>query len=46
MSADAWRQVPRTDTLLADGQLVRVFARLGRPLAKDAVRAVQERARG
>jgi L-seryl-tRNA(Ser) seleniumtransferase len=37
--------VPRTDTLLADGQLVPVLARLGRPLVKDAVRTIQERVR-
>ncbi|MGY1740014.1 MULTISPECIES: L-seryl-tRNA(Sec) selenium transferase [unclassified Blastococcus] len=45
MSADPRRQVPRTDALLADGQLVPVIARLGRPLVKDAIRSVQDRVR-
>src|SRR5690348_8083053 len=45
MSADPRRQVPRTDTLLDDGQLVPVVARLGRPLVKDAIRTVQGRVR-
>jgi L-seryl-tRNA(Ser) seleniumtransferase len=45
MSADPRRQVPRTDTLLADGQIVPAVERLGRLLVRDAVRAVQERIR-
>ncbi len=45
MSADPRRQVPRTDTLLADGQIVPAVERLGRDLVKDAVRTVQERIR-
>jgi L-seryl-tRNA(Ser) seleniumtransferase len=45
MSVDPRRQVPRTDTLLADGQLAPAVARLGRDLVKDAVRTVQERVR-
>ncbi len=45
MIADPRRQVPRTDTLLAAGQLTPVIERLGRVLVKDAIRAVQERVR-
>jgi L-seryl-tRNA(Ser) seleniumtransferase len=45
MSPDPRRQVPRTDTLLADGQIVPAIERLGRALVRDAVRAVQERVR-
>ena len=45
MSADPRRQVPRTDTLLADGQLAPAIERLGRDLVKDAVRSVQARVR-
>ena len=45
MSADPRRQVPRTDTLLADGQIVPAVERLGRDLVKEAVRTVQERVR-
>ncbi|WP_409328987.1 L-seryl-tRNA(Sec) selenium transferase [Trujillonella humicola] len=45
MSADPRRQVPRTDTLLADGRLAPAIERLGRDLVKDAVRGVQARIR-
>jgi L-seryl-tRNA(Ser) seleniumtransferase len=45
MSPDPRRQVPRTDTLLADGQIVPAIERLGRALVRDAVRTVQERVR-
>ncbi|RBY83150.1 L-seryl-tRNA(Sec) selenium transferase [Blastococcus sp. TF02A-26] len=45
MSTDPRRQVPRTDTLLADGQIVPAVERLGRLLVKDAIRTVQERIR-
>ncbi|WP_029429619.1 L-seryl-tRNA(Sec) selenium transferase [Blastococcus sp. URHD0036] len=45
MSADPRRHVPRTDTLLADGQIVPAVERLGRDLVKDAVRSVQARIR-
>ncbi|MGY1770766.1 L-seryl-tRNA(Sec) selenium transferase [Blastococcus sp. SYSU D00813] len=45
MSADPRRQVPRTDTLLADGQLAPAIERLGRALVRDAVRSVQGRVR-
>ena len=43
--ADPRRQVPRTDTLLADERLAAAGARLGRGLVKDAVQAVQQRIR-
>ncbi|SEO58758.1 L-seryl-tRNA(Sec) selenium transferase [Trujillonella endophytica] len=45
MSADPRRQVPRTDTLLADGQIVPAVERLGRDLVREAVRTVQARIR-
>jgi L-seryl-tRNA(Ser) seleniumtransferase len=45
MSEDPRRQVPRTDTLLADGRLAAAGARLGRALVKDAVQRVQQRIR-
>src|SRR6476469_7143149 len=45
MSADPRRQVPRTDALLADPQLVAASARLGRGLVKAAVQQVQQRIR-
>jgi L-seryl-tRNA(Ser) seleniumtransferase len=45
MSGDPRRQVPRTDTLLADPRLAAAGERLGRGLVKDAVRQVQERIR-
>jgi L-seryl-tRNA(Ser) seleniumtransferase len=45
MSADPRRQVPRTDTLLADPQLAAAGERLGRALVKDVVQRVQQRIR-
>ncbi|MGY1593141.1 L-seryl-tRNA(Sec) selenium transferase [Geodermatophilus sp. SYSU D00708] len=45
MSADPRRQVPRTDTLLADPQLAAAAERLGRELVKAAVQEVQQRVR-
>jgi L-seryl-tRNA(Ser) seleniumtransferase len=45
MSADPRRQVPRTDTLLADPQLAAAAERLGRELVKSAVQEVQQRVR-
>jgi L-seryl-tRNA(Ser) seleniumtransferase len=45
MSADPRRQVPRTDTLLADPQLAAAGDRLGRGLVKGAVQRVQQRIR-
>jgi L-seryl-tRNA(Ser) seleniumtransferase len=45
MSADPRRQVPRTDTLLADPQLATAAERLGRELVKAAVQEVQQRVR-
>ncbi|NEK60297.1 L-seryl-tRNA(Sec) selenium transferase [Geodermatophilus sabuli] len=45
MSADPRRQVPRTDTLLADPQLAAAADRLGRELVKSAVQQVQQRIR-
>src|SRR3712207_2182672 len=45
MSSDHRRQVPRTDTLLADPQLAAAGERLGRGLVKDAVQRVQQRIR-
>ncbi|MGY1688785.1 L-seryl-tRNA(Sec) selenium transferase [Geodermatophilus sp. SYSU D01105] len=45
MNADPRRQVPRTDTLLADPQLVAAAERLGRELVKAAVQQVQQRVR-
>jgi L-seryl-tRNA(Ser) seleniumtransferase len=45
MSADPRRQVPRTDTLLADPRLVAAGERLGRGLVKGAVQRVQQRIR-
>jgi L-seryl-tRNA(Ser) seleniumtransferase len=45
MSADPRRQVPRTDTLLADPRLGEAGHRLGRELVKAAVQDVQSRIR-
>ncbi len=45
MSADPRRQVPRTDTLLADPRLAAAGERLGRGLVKGAVQQVQQRIR-
>src|SRR3954468_6142830 len=45
MSDDPRRQVPRTDTLLADPQLAAAGRRLGRGLVKGAVQRVQQRIR-
>jgi L-seryl-tRNA(Ser) seleniumtransferase len=45
MSEDPRRQVPRTDTLLADDRLAAAGERLGRGLVKDAVQRVQQRIR-
>ncbi|MDK3256818.1 L-seryl-tRNA(Sec) selenium transferase [Blastococcus capsensis] len=42
---DPRRQVPRTDTLLADPRLAGAGERLGRGLVKDAVQRVQQRVR-
>jgi L-seryl-tRNA(Ser) seleniumtransferase len=46
MSADPRRQVPRTDTLLADPRLAAAGERLGRSLVKGVVQQVQQRIRG
>jgi L-seryl-tRNA(Ser) seleniumtransferase len=43
--SDPRRQVPRTDTLLADPQLAAAGERLGRGLVKGAVQRVQQRIR-
>jgi L-seryl-tRNA(Ser) seleniumtransferase len=45
MSSDPRRQVPRTDTLLADPRLTAAGERLGRGLVKGAVQRVQQRIR-
>jgi L-seryl-tRNA(Ser) seleniumtransferase len=45
MTADPRRQVPRTDTLLADPQLAAAGERLGRGFVKSAVQQVQQRIR-
>src|SRR4051812_3763141 len=45
MSADPRRQVPRTDTLLADPRLADAGQRLGRGLVKAVVQRVQQRIR-
>jgi L-seryl-tRNA(Ser) seleniumtransferase len=45
MTADPRRQVPRTDTMLADPQLAAAGERLGRALVKSAVQRVQQRIR-
>src|ERR687890_673304 len=45
MSDDPRRQVPRTDTLLADPRLAAAGERLGRGLVKGAVHQVQQRIR-
>ena len=45
MSDDPRRQVPRTDTLLADPRLATAGERLGRGLVKGAVHRVQQRIR-
>jgi L-seryl-tRNA(Ser) seleniumtransferase len=45
MSADPRRNVPRTDTLLADPRLAEAGERLGRGLVKDVVQQVQQRIR-
>ncbi|MGY1631200.1 L-seryl-tRNA(Sec) selenium transferase [Geodermatophilus sp. SYSU D01186] len=45
MSADPRRQVPRTDTLLADPDLAPAVDRLGRELVKSVVQQVQQRIR-
>jgi len=45
MSDDPRRQVPRTDTLLADPRLAAAGERLGRSLVKGAVQRVQQRIR-
>src|SRR4051812_10983709 len=45
MITDPRRQVPRTDTLLADPALAAAGERLGRSLVKHAVQAVQQRIR-
>ena len=45
MSDDPRRNVPRTDTLLADPQLAAAGERLGRDLLKGAVQRVQQRIR-
>jgi L-seryl-tRNA(Ser) seleniumtransferase len=45
MSADPRRQVPRTDTLLADPRLTDAGERLGRDLLKGVVQTVQQRVR-
>src|SRR5947209_2160309 len=45
MSADPRRQVPRTDTLLADPRLAAADRRLGRSLVKGVVHEVQQRIR-
>ncbi|HEV7145714.1 MAG TPA: L-seryl-tRNA(Sec) selenium transferase [Pedococcus sp.] len=43
---DARRLVPRTDSVLANPQVVQAISRLGRETVLVAVRAAQERARG
>ena len=45
MTADPRREVPRTDTLLADPRLADAAERLGRGLLKDVVQRVQQRVR-
>src|SRR3954470_19883323 len=45
MSVDPRRNVPRTDTLLADPQVAAAGERLGRGLVKSAVQQVQQRIR-
>ena len=45
MSDDPRRQVPRTDTLLADARVAAAGERLGRGLVKGAVQRVQQRIR-
>ncbi|MCF6743193.1 L-seryl-tRNA(Sec) selenium transferase [Blastococcus sp. KM273128] len=45
MTTDPRRQVPRTDTLLADPRLAGAGERLGRGLVKSAVQRVQQRIR-
>ena len=45
MSTDPRRQVPRTDSLLAEPRLAAAAARLGRDLVKTAVQQVQQRVR-
>jgi L-seryl-tRNA(Ser) seleniumtransferase len=45
MIDDPRRQVPRTDTLLADPRLTDAGERLGRGLVKDVVQRVQQRVR-
>ena len=45
MSGDSRRQVPRTDTLLADDRLATAGGRLGRARVKAAVQRVQQRIR-
>src|SRR4051794_24126450 len=45
MSVDPRRNVPRTDTLLADPQVAAAGERLGRGLVKAAVQQVQQRIR-
>jgi L-seryl-tRNA(Ser) seleniumtransferase len=45
MHSDPRRQVPRTDTLLADPRLAAAGERLGRGLVKGAVQQVQQRIR-
>jgi L-seryl-tRNA(Ser) seleniumtransferase len=45
MTADPRRQVPRTDTLLADPRLAAAGEQLGRGLVKGAVQRVQQRIR-
>src|SRR3954471_2204997 len=45
MSVDPRRNVPRTDTLLADPQVAAAGERLGRGLVKGAVQQVQQRIR-
>ncbi|MDP5183686.1 L-seryl-tRNA(Sec) selenium transferase [Blastococcus sp. BMG 814] len=45
MTTDPRRQVPRTDTLLADPRLAGAGERLGRVLVKRAVQRVQQRIR-
>src|SRR3954451_24611830 len=45
MTADARRQGPRTDTLLADPRLAAAGEQLGRGLVKGAVQRVQQRIR-
>ncbi|MGY2005163.1 L-seryl-tRNA(Sec) selenium transferase [Blastococcus sp. SYSU DS1024] len=45
MTTDPRRQVPRTDTLLADPRLAGAGERLGRVLVKSAVQRVQQRIR-